>query len=351
MRHRKYLFIAAALIFGILTASIGYGDTPPMAHNQHTNQIRHGDDQQHMADHVRAVASLEPIGAVEGWGRAMVTDQLSTDGAVRRFVLIRVVGLEVSSQYAAAVTSNAQLGEAEILIGEFQTDEFGDGYLRLGWPDGQHPPVPEEMPPASNLALALVYDQARALALEGEFTIDWFGGTGPSEITHLERIVLESTDDPRLRGVAKVVRTVEDDQVFETRACRLDADANYQVTVDGILAAIVTTDGVGHGELVLSTADGSLPADLQPIEGLRVVEWVNGNDDVVLTGSFTGENMAGGHGGGVPGGPGNGDPGGHGGGGSGGGNGGGSGGGNGGGNGGGSGGGNGGGNGDGGNSP
>ena len=60
---------------------------------------------------------------------------------------------------------------------------------------------------------------------------------------------------------------------------------------------------------MLSTADGSLPADLQPIEDLRLVEWTDADGYVVLSGSFTGEGSPGGNGGGVPGGSGNGDPG------------------------------------------
>ncbi len=335
----------------LLAAGVSAADQGAQAMQGVQQHNRYGDEHQAMADHVSARAALEPIGMVEGWGHAMVRDQITTAGDVRRLVGLRVVGLDPETEYTATVTGTEGLDDAEFNLGSLITDENGDGLLRLGWPETVFPPVPGDIPPAEVLVLARVYDLSQALALEGEFSVDWVGGSGPCELVYVERIVLTPTDDPRLKGVAKVTRTEDDVEIFESRACRLEPESAYQVLVDGIVAAVVTTDGVGHGELVLSSGDGSLPAELQPIEDLRIVEWATSDGQVILSGTFTGENMAGGHGGGVPGGSGNGEPGqGDGGGaGHGGDNGGGDGGGDGGGNGGGSGGGNGGGNGGGGN--
>lgn len=296
--------LAALLAAGGLAADQGN-----QAHVGIQQHIRQGDDHQHMADHISARAALEPIGMIEGWGHAMVRDQLTREGDVRRLVAFRVVGLDADTEYVATVTGSEAVNDAEFTVGALTTDENGDGVLRLGWPEDYFPPVPEEVPPAEYLVLARVYDGSQALALEGEFTIVWFGGSGPCDLVYGERIELVAADDPRLKGVAKVTRTEEDDQTFETRACRLVADSAYQVIVDGAIAGVVTTDGVGHGELVLSTVDGSLPAELQPIEDLRLVEWADADGQIVLSGTFTGDGSPGGHGGGVPGGPGHGDPG------------------------------------------
>lgn len=305
------LVLFATILFGGMVLA----DEGSQPIYQHSNQNRHGDDAQFMADHVSAVAALEPIGAVEGWGRAMVRDQLLPDGDTRRFVAFRVVGLDAESEYEARVVTILDATESEIFIGAIATDAAGDGVLRLGWPEEYFPPVPGDVPSADSLALARVYDASLGLVLEGEFVFDWFGGTGPTDIVYLERIDLEPDIDPDAKGVAKVYRTADDTQTFETRACRLEPEVAYRVVVvvndTETLAGVVTTDAVGHGELVLSTANGSLPADFQPIEDLVNVDWIDSEGNVVLSGTFEGENSAGGHGGGVPPGSRHGEPGGN----------------------------------------
>ena len=270
---------------------------------------RYGDEHQEMADHVSARAALEPIGMVEGWGHAIVRDQITTEGDVRRLVGFRVVDLVPETEYTAAVTGTEALDDAEFNLGSLVTDENGDGVLRLGWPEPTFPPVPDDIPPAEALVLARIYDGSQALALEGEFSVDWVGGSGPCDLVYVERIELSPTDDPLLKGVAKVTRTEEDIQTFESRACRLEPESAYQVIVDLYNGCILLQQVSAPGELVLSTGDGSLPGELQPIEDLRVIQWADSDGQVLLSGTFTGENMAGGHGDGVPGGSGNGDPG------------------------------------------
>jgi len=307
------------MLAGLLAATVtGYSQSP-MNRYAHEHQQRYllSTDQDPPLDRVHAVAALEPIGGAEGWGRVMVTDQVMPDEEIRRALVVRVLGLEPETEYTAVIDG--------LTVGALTTDAFGDGRLHLGWPEDRFPPVPDELPPAEALELAQIVDASLAIVLEGEFVIDWSGGSGPADTVYMERIRLDAVLGFGERGIAKVVRTDTDEQIFETRACGLEPGAVYQIVVDGFLAGAVTADVVGHGSLELTTADGSLPADLQPIEELRVVEWVDAAGGVVLTGTFTGTNMAGngngggqGGGGGEPGGGGagggNGDPGGNGGG-------------------------------------
>jgi hypothetical protein len=276
--------------------------------HEHQNRYLLSTDQDPPLDRVHAVAALEPVGAVEGWGRVMVSDQVMSDEETRRALVVRVVGLEPEVEYTAVIDG--------LTVGVLTTDTFGDGMLHLGWPEERFPPVPEELPPAEALELAQVIDASLAVVLEGSFVIDYSGGVGPADTVYMERIRLDAVLGFGERGIAKVVRTDSDEQIFETRACGLEPGVVYQIMVDGFLAGAASTDTVGHGSLELTTADGSLPTDLQPIEELRLVEWIDDAGTVVLTGSFTGTNMAGsgnGGGGGEPGGGGsggNGDPGG-----------------------------------------
>ena len=62
------------------------------------------------------------------------------------------------------------------------------------------------------------------------------------------------------------------------------------IAVDGFIAGFVTADAVGQARLNLETPDDSnpLPPEFQPIEDLRMVEWIDPNGDVVLIGFFTG---------------------------------------------------------------
>jgi hypothetical protein len=283
-------------VIGLLAVAGSVAAQAPLGQPMH--QQRHGDDRQFAADRAHAVAALEPIGAVAGWGRVMVRDHYLPDESVRRQLVLRVLGLDPEAEYTAVIDG--------ITVGTLVTDVAGDANLRLGWPEDLFLPVPPDLPPAEELVLASVLDPSLGLVLEGEFATDWVGGSGPQDLVYMERIRLDPVDDPSFRGIAKVTRNDEDEQSFESRACSLEVGAVYEVYVDGFLAGAVTGDAVGHGELALSTADGNLPAELQPIEDLRLVEWVDAGGEVILTGVFSGENMIGGGHGGGPGGGGHG---------------------------------------------
>jgi hypothetical protein len=295
MNSRRFLILSVAFIGLSMIAGMVLAQGPL---SQPMNQQRQGADNQFGADRAHAVAALEPVGGTDGWGRMMVRDHYLPDDSVRRQLVLRVVGLEADTEYTTVIDG--------ITVGSLVTDPAGDGSLRLGWPEDLFPPVPADLPPAEVLGQAAVLDASLGVVLEGEFVTDWVGGSGPQDLVYLERIQLDPTDNASLRGVAKVTRTDEDEQSFESRACSLEVGAVYELYVDGFLAGAVTGDSVGHGELELSTADANLPMELQPIEDLRLVEWIDAGGDVILTGSFTGENMVGGGHGGGPGGGGHG---------------------------------------------
>jgi len=108
---------------------------------------------------------------------------------------------------------------------------------------------------------------------------------------HEEKIPLtDPRTDGTAAGVAKVERSDGGEQEFETRATGLAPGATYRIEVDGFPAGMVIADAVGQAELELEWPDSSnpLPPELQPIEDLRFVEWLDDVDAVVLTGLFSG---------------------------------------------------------------
>jgi uncharacterized membrane protein YgcG len=244
---------------------------------------------------VTAMAALEPVGAAEGWGRVRVADQASPAG-VRRSMTVGLFGLTPSTELTLFVDN--------VEVGVLTTDDQGDAHLRLESPSDVFPPVPDGLPPAGELTLALVVDASAAPTLEGEFVVRTHGQ--PGRIVYAERIGLEPVDTAEACGMARVTRDASDTQTFATAAGRLVPGESYQVVVDGFLAGAVTADSIGHARLRLSTADDDnpLPAEMQPIEDLRLVEWVDGSGTIVLSGSFTGSSQVGGGAGGSSGEPG-----------------------------------------------
>jgi hypothetical protein len=182
-----------------------------------------------------------------------------------------------------------------------ETDDSGDARLRLSPDEESAGPVPEELPLAGELVLAVVEDPTGATVLEGEFESRSYGFAGPHDLVYYERIALDPVDDYARRGIARVSRDGDDIQRFESRACGLELGEMYEIRIDGNPAGQVTADSVGHAAIELSTADVDNPLAtdvLGPIEDYVLVEWVwlsqSLGDTTALTGSFTGENRTGG---------------------------------------------------------
>lgn len=272
-KHRTTT-MAALTVALAMTASMG---------DAQTRRIRthHGP-----AERVSAIAALTPVGAADGWGRVTVHD-LAEGDTVERAVTVHLYELAPDAAYT--VTADG------VDLGQIQTDADGAGWLGLRTDHAWLPPVPADLPPAGELALATVVDASMAPTLEGAFVIMGHGSSGPGDLVYQERIHLDAVTDLWQRSMARVARDVDDEQLFDTRGHGLVTGTAYEVRIDGILAGVVTADAVGQAWLSLSTEDGTLPADLQPIEDLRLVEWSDA-DGVVLTGSFTGDGTVGGHG-------------------------------------------------------
>ncbi len=283
----RTLQIKSVLVIMIITLLIATG---ALAQGWRNPSGGHNHDQRQSGnERVTAAASLEPVGAVDGWGRIMVSDTLLEESTARQLT-IHLFGLAVDAQYEVSIDG--------VFISSLTTDAEGDAWLQFGTLHDGVPEVPADLPPAIDLMFASVVDTSMAVTLEGDFYIMSHGGHGSNSYVHNERVSLYG-DDASAQGIARVLRDADDVQTFETRVCGLITGTTYQVMVDGILAGIVTADAVGQAELELST-DGegdALPTNLQPIEDLRVVEWIDESGTLFLGGTFTGESNSGGHGG------------------------------------------------------
>ncbi len=229
-------------------------------------------------------AALSPVGGVEGWGRIAVHD-LTEGDLVERTVNVELHGLEPAAEYTVVADG--------VVVGVATTDADGEAWLALRTDHHLMPPVPADLPPAGDLVSATVLDASAALMLEGSFVTIAHGEPGMGPQVYQERIRLEPIHDIWQRGVARVARDVDDEQFFDTRAHGLTEGTPYRIVVDGVDAGIATADAVGQAVLALSTEEGSLPVSLQPVEDLRLVEWL-ADGVAVLSGSFTGEGTNGG---------------------------------------------------------
>jgi hypothetical protein len=205
---------------------------------------------------------------------------------------IHLLGLEPDALYTVVVD--------DALLAEVATDANGDAMFKMSSDDEDLSSVPEGLPLAGELLLAIVEDASGAPTLEGAFDSRSYGFAGPQDLVYYDRIHLEAMDDSTTRGIARVSRDGDDVQRFETRACGLETGEMYEIRIDSVAAGQVTADSVGQAALELSTADVDNPLAtdvLGAIEGYVLVEWVwlsqSTGDTVVLAGYFTGENRVG----------------------------------------------------------
>jgi hypothetical protein len=167
-----------------------------------------------------------------------------------------------------------------------ETDNDGDGYLHMRtWGDGAAE-VLKQLPPAEDIVSVTVTDQSAALVLMGTCSV--VRQPGEDDLVYEEKIVLDGLCDDAV-GMAGVRVTRSGAQQFVTRASNLTPGDLYRIIVDGTEVGVVTVDEIGQGVLELESPSehDPLPAELQPVSGIRAVGWYLG-DDLCLTGTFTG---------------------------------------------------------------
>jgi len=228
-----------------------------------------------------AVASLKPVGATTGWGRVAVQDRWAF-GELRRTIEIELVGLAPRATFAVAVDG--------VDLGRFSTDGSGDGTWSLRV-EGAGSTSGGLVPRAEWLHDASVLDQSGAFVLDGRFSTR--ARDSGAATVHEERIALAGPGPAS--GIATVESHADGMQEFATRATGLRAGESYRIIVDGFLAGTRTADEVGQAKLGLESPDDSdpLPTELQPVESLRVVEWLDAGGSRVLSGAFTGASSSG----------------------------------------------------------
>jgi len=242
--------------------------------------VRRAARAQRMEASEEAAAALTAVGAAQGWGRIKVEDS-SRRGVAKREVEVDLFDMEPMAVF--------QVEADGVFLGTITTDASGWGSLELETDDDGHPPVPAALPPAGDLVSASVRDTSDAFILDGSFVS--FAPDKDDDMTvHEEKISLSDQAGTGAAGVAKVEREADDQQEFDSRATGLIPGASYSIAVDGFMAGVVTADRIGQARLKLESPDDEnpLPTDLQPVEGLRVVEWLDGDGNVVLAGIFTG---------------------------------------------------------------
>lgn len=226
-----------------------------------------------------AAAALTAVGAASGWGRIKVEDSTRT-GAAKREVEVNLFDMEPSTRFSIEADG--------VMLGWVTTDGAGWAMLKLETDDNSHSPVPANLPAVADLQSASVRDASDAFILEGSFVR--FAVEGEDASAHEEKISLADQQGIGAAGVAKVEREASGKQEFDSRATGLFPGSSYIVMVDGFMAGKVTADPIGQARLKLESPDDEnpLPVELQPVEGLRVVEWLDLGDAVVLAGVFTG---------------------------------------------------------------
>jgi len=230
---------------------------------------------------VHATAPLSPVEGGEGWGRVDIQD-IQTNGVTKRQALVTLFGLAPGESFEVFVDG--------VSLGPVDTGEDGWGVLKLTTQESDvHATVAAELPAAGDLVAAWVVDSDGATVLQGGFVIKTrsFGRLRP---TYLESIVLDDAAATGAMGAARVARFRDGVQELVTAATGLVPGAPYQVVVDGLPVGLVTADDVGQARLRLAAPDGDnpLPPELQPVENIRHLEWLDESTAVILAGDFTG---------------------------------------------------------------
>jgi len=229
--------------------------------------------------HVVAFAALEPVDdGGSGWGRFVARDAALPSG-MKRTVQVKLFGLLPGTEYTIMADG--------VEIGSIVTDEDGDGVLKLQTDGEGHDEVPDELPGAADLEEASVYYPEDSMVLFGEFTV--VREHVADRLVHFEKIRLEHPTGGDPRGMATVARKKAGAQAVATMGTGLVPGASYRIVVDTVEVGTVTADAQGQAyfERHVPADENPLPASMQPVDDIRIVDWFLG-DVLVLTGTFSG---------------------------------------------------------------
>lgn len=240
---------------------------------------RRVDQRRSVADHVVAYAALDALNDGTGWGRFVVRDDLLPSGD-ERTVRVSLFGLEANAEYVVEADG--------VEVGTIVTDRKGDGAIKLKTRGRSSEDVPSDLPLASEITGASIYDTWQTVVLEGVFTVVREHINDPT--VHREKIDLVDETGGDAKGMAAVRRKESGAQGFATMASRLEPGLTYSIVVDTIEVGIVTADEEGQAGLELHVPDeeNPLPEALQPVDNIRNVQWFQG-ELLLLSGIFTGE--------------------------------------------------------------
>jgi subtilisin family serine protease len=151
--------------------------------------------------------------------------------------------------------------------------------------------LPPSVRPVTGIVRIELRDLTGQVVLQGSFQAggDDFGGGsggggggGGSSVSREAQ--LNSTGFiPEAKGKVKTEMS-SSRQTLEIQGDKLDPNAAYRVLVDGFPLGDVMTDGGGSFKINLSTEDGTMPIQVQPVSNIHRVDVIDSQGRTVLTG-------------------------------------------------------------------
>ncbi|MCP4900580.1 MAG: hypothetical protein GY906_26755 [bacterium] len=230
-------------------------------------------------DQTTAIAALTPVGAVSGWGRAVVRDNDPPSGSIRS-VQVAIHGMAAHTEYIITIEG--------VDVGTVRTNQSGSAELRLQDQGEGHNPVPDDLPEADQLESVTIFDGSFAATLTGTFTAIVHC---PGDLVYEELIELDDMTQGGFSGLARVEMRDSGYQEFMTRATGLVPGNVYKITVDDLETAIQTADSEGQAGVLLNhpSEENPLPTDLNPVSEIVTVMWSDQSGETILLGSFPGD--------------------------------------------------------------
>ncbi|MEN3333470.1 MAG: hypothetical protein V7641_2835 [Blastocatellia bacterium] len=237
---------------------------------------------------VEKEARLTSSGSARGSARAEIESE-------RQKLRVEADRLQSGVAYqivADSVSLGSFTAQSDYLKIEF-TSDGSSGHL-----------LPASLQPVTKIVRIAILNQAGQTVLEGTFQSggDDFGGggddgggddggggsgggSGGGGSTQISKEAgLNSTGiDANAKGKVKA-KVDGSKEELEVEGEKLDSHATYTVIIDGFMLAMVTTDGAGSFSLKLSTEDGTLPSEVQPVSNIQHIEVWDAQNRIVLTG-------------------------------------------------------------------